>query len=210
MGTRSFHSCSRCLVLPFLIRRLDPSPLVSRRQSLGRRSWVGAPLLVRVGCLLLSLLLFLFLSLLSHFWVDHLSPQVSLLLSLLDPRGVFSVAGLSSPATSFAPSVSAPAVACSVSSGSEGCVPRLPAYQAPRLHSLLRFPLLSLSFFKAYLLVPPSSVLPSAPLASSQPVGTSVSVSLGSGCAMGWRGGGGGSGSDGGSGCQCEAGVSFA
>ena len=37
----------------------------------------------------------------------------------------------------------------------------------------------------AYLLVPPpSSVLPSAPLVSSQPVGTSVSVSLGSVGAM--------------------------
>ena len=102
-----------------------------------------------------------------------------------------SVAGLSSPAISFAPSVSAPAVASSVSSGSEGCVPRLPAYRARRLRSLLRFPLLSLSFSMAYLLVPPpSSVLPSAPfsfsapLASSQPVGTCVSVSLGSGGAM--------------------------
>ena len=64
-----------------------------------------------------------------------------------------SVASLSSPATLFAPSVSA-----------------------------------TISFSMASLLVPPpSSVLPSAPfsslapLASSQPVGTSVSVSLGSG-----------------------------
>ena len=41
-------------------------------------------------------------------------------------------------------SVVPPAVTSSVSSGSEGCVPQLPAYQAWRLRSLLWFPLLSL------------------------------------------------------------------
>ena len=94
MGTRSFHSRSRCLVLPLLICRLDPSPLLSRRQSLGRRSWVGAPLLVWVAFL---------------FFVPSTVPTPISCESLLSRPSV--ALGVSS-----------------VSSGSEGCVPRLPAF----------------------------------------------------------------------------------
>ena len=125
-GTRLFHSCSRCLVLPLLIRRLDPSPRLSRRRCLGRRSWVGAPRLVRLGYSFCPF----YCSYSYRLWVDHRSPS-----------GVASsfVSAVPSGAASMAP----PAVTSFVSSGSEGCVPQLPACQAQRLRSLLQFPLLS-------------------------------------------------------------------
>ena len=87
-------------------------------------------------------------------------------------------------------SVVRPAVASSFSAGSEGCVSRLPAFPATTFAPSASAPL---SFSVASLLAPSSSsVLPSAPLTSSQPVGPSVLVSLGCGGAM--VGGGGGSG----------------
>ena len=178
MGTRLFHFRSRCLVLPLLIRRLDPSSLQSRRLSLGRRSWVGTPRLVWVGLLLLFLLLFLLLSLLGR-------PLVA--------------SGVASFASAVA-SVVAPAVTSSVSSGSEGCVPQLPAYQARRLRSLLRFPLLSLFLWPLFLLLLLCFLWLLFHLRRLLPLVFLFQSPSGLG---GGGGGGGGSGSDGGSCCQC-------
>ena len=168
IGTRSFHSCSHCLVLPLLICRFDLSSLLFHRRSLRRLSWVCASGLVRVRVLPLFFLLFLLLSLLSCWWVDYRSPKVSLLLSpplfLLDLKGVSLSCRPLCLATLFTPSVSA----------------SLPLLCPLFLLLLLLLCLLQLLFSS------------SASLASSQPVVPSVSLSLPSRVAMVVGRGGGG------------------
>ena len=100
METRSSPSCSRYLVALCLFRRLGPSLLLPCRRSLGRLSWVGSPLLVRVGLLPLPLLLLLL-------GVPTVASGVVSSFASAVPSGVASVVP---PAvtSSFAPSTSAP------------------------------------------------------------------------------------------------------
>ena len=118
------------MVFPLLVHRLNPSPLLSCRRSLGRRSCVGTPRLLQGGLRLLSPVLSLILSLRDHFWVDRQSPLLLPLLSLLGLPRWFLLLSLLVLGGSFA-----------------RCRP------TRQLRSLLRFLLLSLFLWLLFLLL---------------------------------------------------------